>query len=912
MIALILSNLLIRRVRTILTACAIGLSCSLVIVVTSGYASITSGAETFLSHYMGSSDAEITRPQNLVDGLVPESLATELAADPDVRQVIPRLDNSILVKDRDGKHEKTYRVIGIRREQDNRVDVLTVEKGNWFEGSDGNYAVVDQLAAEALHVDVGDSFLIPAGSKTFSMKVVGIIHKPEMFAMAMSTIYVPLRTLQRIDAAEGQVSVIFVNLKRGADLNAFAERWSQRLDQLNAKAGAVAGLKLHSLGQSRDEVESNLTAVRLATYVGSGIAMLAGTFIIFSALAMGVTERQRTLAMLRAIGATRGQIAAMVVGEGLIVSLFGSIAIGIPLGILWTHCLQWLFSGFIFFVMGVQISGSGILLAIGSAVAAALGASLLPAWTASRTSPLEAMSPLAEPPAPRPPLGWFLLGLALAGIDPILFRLPWENYFVQITPAPAVDAITNLFRFYGHFCIGIEGLFFGFFLMAPLLIWILERALAPAMAVIFRLPAALLRQQLSLGLWRSAGAAAALMCGLTLLIVMTTMGTTMLDGWRLPDKFPDLFIICLKLGGLPPDQWPVLAQTPGIRHFPDGEAELMPIAIATPGLGENPLALVGAILDPRLNSTLFCGVPPKMVFQLIQPDFRDNDGNSVPRDQQNAYAQTAERQLGTGRHVIVTEDYRRRYKVKYGDKISFFNGSTKYEYTICGIIWSPGFDVFVGLFDMGRVFDQRTAGMVFGSIDDAAQDFGVTNVNAFSANLDPGVNKNELIDRMRKRLGDVDVRAGDVRTIKANIDSDFRRLLGLLTTVAFSAMAVASLGVTNTIMTSVRARRWHLGVLRSVGLCRGELLRLVLAEAFLLGLAGTVLGLLSGAILAGDARLLGGDILGYLPPLVIPWFYICIGGTAIMIVSILAAIWPAISVARTEPLELLQAGRAAV
>jgi putative ABC transport system permease protein len=112
-------------------------------------------------------------------------------------------------------------------------------------------------------------------------------------------------------------------------------------------------------------------------------------------------------------------------------------------------------------------------------------------------------------------------------------------------------------------------------------------------------------------------------------------------------------------------------------------------------------------------------------------------------------------------------------------------------------------------------------------------------------------------------------------------------------------------------MTSIRARRWHLGVLRSVGLCRGELLRLILAEAFLLGLTGVILGLLSGGILASDAHLLGGDVLGYFPPVMIPWFYICVGSAAVMVVSVAAAIWPAVSVARAEPLTLLQAGRGA-
>ena len=44
----------------------------------------------------------------------------------------------------------------------------------------------------------------------------------------------------------------------------------------------------------------------MLSYLGGTVSMLAATFIVFSALAMGVSERQRTLAMMRAVGAFRG------------------------------------------------------------------------------------------------------------------------------------------------------------------------------------------------------------------------------------------------------------------------------------------------------------------------------------------------------------------------------------------------------------------------------------------------------------------------------------------------------------------------------------------------------------------------------------------------------------------------------
>src|SRR5438874_12780204 len=96
--------------------------------------------------------------------------------------------------------------------------------------------------------------------------------------------------------------------------------------------------------------------------------------------------------------------------------------------------------------------------------------------------------------------------------------------------------------------------------------------------------------------------------------------------------------------------------------------------------------------------------------------------------------------------------------------------------------------------------------------------------------------------------------AGDVRHIKYMIEQTFRRLLLLVSTVAFCAIAVASLGVTNTIMASIRSRRWQFGILRSIGVTRSGLLRLVLAEAVLLGLVGVGLGLAAGLQMSIDAH----------------------------------------------------------
>ena len=912
---LVISNFRVRRMRSALTAAAIALSVSLVVAVTTGYASAEAAALKYLNHYLGSTDAVISHPTLVgVEGPVPQKLVTELQNDPDVRRVTGRLEVPTNLYDKNGHmpEKLMFHLIGLQRPQDTRVDNLNLEAGQWFDASTGDVALPDQVAAESLKVKLGDTFwMLNADGSKHPLKVVGIVHKPEILARSSQSIYVPLDTLQRaqgVPADNPQVTRIAVDLKSNIDYAGWAAKWRQKL------AGISPEIKLRMMKENRSELDTNLRAIHILSYLGGAVTMLAATFIVFSTLAMGVTERQRTLAMLRAVGATRGQVARLVIIEGLLISLFGVI-IGVPAGVLWIHIVRWKFDDV--FTAGVVMSWGGVLFASAGSVFTALLASALPAWTASRVSPLEAMVPRSADVAHRAPVGWALAGLVLISIDPLLFfgPMPWLLGKLGFNDPQAVAALV---RFYGHFCVGLPGVMIGFLLLAPMFVWVVDRFLGPAAAWLLGLPPKLLRQQLSSGIWRAAGTAAALMVGLAVLVAMTTQGNSMISGWRLPDKFPDIFLVSLKFNVLHPEDAGLsdadvknLENVPGIAHFPDGTAEIMPVAVEAIGLGHNPLALVGDLFAPNATNVMFFGVPPDIAFKLVGLDWRDDDGNTISPDQQKFFSDRAEKLLKEGRYVVITDEYRRLQKLKFGSKISLMTRHGKEEYTVAGIVWSPGLDVIIGMFDMGRQFDQRTAGLVFGSLDDARRDFGVDRVSLFAANLAGGVDKEAVMDQVRQKVGEFNFKAGDVRQIKYRIEEGFHRLLLLLSTVAFAALAVASLGVTNTVMASIRTRRWQFGVLRSIGVTRQDLLRLVLAEAVLLGAVGIALGLSAGVLLSIDARQLGAAILGYNPPMNIPWGYVLVGSIAVMAVALSASLWPAIHVARAQPLDLLQSGRAA-
>src|SRR5439155_6491756 len=297
---------------------------------------------------------------------------------------------------------------------------------------------------------------------------------------------------------------------------------------------------------------------------------------------------------------------------------------------------------------------------------------------------------------------------------------PWARWMMAFgfdDPASVARAVT----FYGHFVLGLPCLMVGYFLLAPLFVRMIEKLMSAPVAAALGIRRALLRQQLSTGLWRAAGTSAALMVGLAVLVVMQTQGRSMLDGWRLPTHFPDLFMVAGTLNGLTPKEQQKVAHAPGIKSD-----EFMPIALASPEFGSSLTGLIGAAFMP--NATMFFGVDPDLAFKMMELDFRD--GN--PRD--------AAEMLKKGRHLVITEEFHQLKGLKVGDKLSL--KTTQHgvvDYTVAGVVWSPGIDVIVASFDLNQQFDQRTAASVFGSLADAREDFGVEGARLFAANLAPGI-----------------------------------------------------------------------------------------------------------------------------------------------------------------------------
>ena len=169
------------------------------------------------------------------------------------------------------------------------------------------------------------------------------------------------------------------------------------------------GFKLNAQNDSSTTLAALQVGFAIFDLLGV-LALFLGAFLIFNTFRTVVVERRHDIAMLRAVGATRRQITQMIVIESFVQGVIGTL-IGLIVGYLLAAVgdqprrptLGTATS--IVAVWYLQFNASAVLLAVGLGLATALIAGYLPARTAGKTSPLEALRPEEDSQhSPRRPL----------------------------------------------------------------------------------------------------------------------------------------------------------------------------------------------------------------------------------------------------------------------------------------------------------------------------------------------------------------------------------------------------------------------------------------------------------------------------------------------------------------------------
>ena len=247
--------------------------------------------------------------------------------------------------------------------------------------------------------------------------------------------------------------------------------------------------------------------------------------------------------------------------------------------------------------------------------------------------------------------------------------------------------------------------------------------------------------------------------------------------------------------------------------------------------------------------------------------------------------------LAAGNTVFVSSVLSEKYGLEPGDTIRLATRRGERDFEIVAVV--------VDFSNQGLV--------VQGSWNDLRRYFGVNNVSAFLVKTEAGQSPDEVRDRIERLYG-----RSQHLTVESN-EAIRSRALGLITqttslfdVMSLITMMVAALGVINTLTMNVVERTRELGMLRSLGMTQRQIARMILAEAGMMGVVGGALGLLFGVLMARTVLSSMNRMAGFRLTFVLPLSGVVISLVIALVVSQLAALWPARRAARIRIVEAIQ------
>lgn len=654
----------------------------------------------------------------------------------------------------------------------------------------GNAIVIPEPFAQQHGLEIGSPITVSSSGRDATFVVRGIL-KAEGPATAFngSLGVVDISVAQNAFGLEGTLTRIDLMIPE-ADERAVAAAIGSSLP---------APLRIERPSRRNERVGAMLQAFRTNLLALAGVALLVGMFLVYNTVLISVLRRRRDVGILKTLGASPRGILAVFLAEGAIFGAIGSIA-GVGLGYLIAFTTLDLV-GRTVQTLYVATAPSQItltpglaLLAIILGIVVSLLAALQPSIEAAGIAPSSLIRPgvyqrVARKSAYR---------LALVAIA--LFVAAWLASMI-----PPV----------GRFSVGgylsVILVVAGISLLAPLALMATARLVREPLgrlSIAGRIAAA----SIPASLRRTAVAAAALTTAIAMMIAISVMvGSfrTTVSAWVEQTVRSDIWI--------------------------------RPAS----GLGNAPFAVFPASISKDLDAIPFIEAYDRfrgkdLVYrdQLIAVGAGDFDVSArysslpmiAPRTSQEAFA------AARGRDgVFISESLSLRFKLSVGDSIELPTARGVTSFPIVGVYRDYSNDRGVVVMDR-PVFVRHFR-------DDTINTVGIF----LREGTDPEVARREL----ERILG---ARYKAFAFTNASIRKEVLRIFDqtFLITWALLAVAivVAVLGIVNTISALVIERRAEIALIRTLGMTRAQTRLAIVLESSLIGLVGSILGIVSGLVLS--------------------------------------------------------------
>lgn len=388
--AIILTNLRRRLTRTLLTSAGIAVGVATIVALLSFTQGLRESAGQ-LVHLGGSElgvfQAGVSEPAT---SLLPESIVRRLRRVPGVAEATPLLLIVEGVKrepaavvfgaDPDGFFSRQLVILAGRRaggpqaeREATRARRATSDTGHPILVPPNHTVLVGDRLAAQLRLHPGSTLAIRGGS----YRVVGVYHSGITFEDAGAIL--DLADAQALTGRRGGVTNLIVTLTPGTRAGTAATRIERALPGTQAITDSQQALR----------VGANGTLIGKAILVIVAIAIIVGVIGVTNTMAMAIAERRAELGLLSTVGWSPLRVAALVLGEGVAVSLLGAAG-GLLLGVIGAeelvHALG--VSSYVSPAVTAWALGRGLLVGVAIGV---LGG-LYPAWRVTRMTPLKALS----------------------------------------------------------------------------------------------------------------------------------------------------------------------------------------------------------------------------------------------------------------------------------------------------------------------------------------------------------------------------------------------------------------------------------------------------------------------------------------------------------------------------------------
>ncbi|HLF11774.1 MAG TPA: ABC transporter permease [Gammaproteobacteria bacterium] len=390
-VRLIAQSVIAHRMRSILTALGIGIGVTAVVLLTSigeglntyVVEQFTQFGTTTLAVQPGKASTFGVSP-GVFNSVRPLSLedAEALARAPHVLHSVPVVSGSASIEGNGRERTVSVYAVGPAFDQAFKFDVAS---GSFLPPDDLERArPVAVLGATAFRELYGSANAlgerIRVGGQRY--RVIGIMEpKGEMVGIDLDdTVYIPAaRGLELFDR-QGlhEIDVLYSENAPVDEVVAGIRRI------LRARHGGE-DFTIISQQQMLDVLGSIINVLTLGVAALGGISLLVGGVGIFTIMTIAVRERTSEIGLLRAVGARRSRIAQLFVGEAMLLSAIGGIG-GLTLGIGIVVLTRWTMPS-----MPARISPLYVVLSLVIAVSIGLIAGVLPARSAAKLEPLDAL-----------------------------------------------------------------------------------------------------------------------------------------------------------------------------------------------------------------------------------------------------------------------------------------------------------------------------------------------------------------------------------------------------------------------------------------------------------------------------------------------------------------------------------------